>query len=338
MKTKLLLVVPFFSFLCAAQSPIDSYYPLNGSEFVVLSSTSEIDQTPTGANTTWNFTTLLQIGTSVDNNLLPTAEEITIFPSTTTNTVTTSIIGDAISIANIYSKENSGQVSITGLINPQIELNFAANNALIGTFPLNYGYSNVDDLEGTFTSGAFNGGVAGTITNSVDAYGTLNLDIDGGGITTYQVTRLKSVQNVVLSFGIFGDIGTIDQTLYYYYINGGSSSPIFRASRTVVNVPLQGINNETYDQMERYNLPLGIAENAKIASLNLFPNPTQDQLHIDSKDSEIKEITISDMSGRIVFHQNGNAETLSLGNLQNGIYNATIVTASGSKTEKVIKN
>ena len=338
MKTKLLLIVPVFSLLCAAQSPINSYYPVNGSEFVVLTTTSELDQIPAGANATWNFTTLLQIGTSVDNNLPPTAEEIPIFPNTTINTVTTSTIGDAISIANIYSKENAGQVSITGLINPQIELNFAANNALIGTFPLNYGYSNVDDLEGTFTSGAFNGGVAGTITNSVDAYGTLNLDIDGGGIASYQVTRLKSVQNVVLSFGIFGDIGTIDQTLYYYYINGGSSSPIFRASRTVVNVPLQGINNETFDQMERYNMPLGVDDNSKIANLSLFPNPTQDQLHIDSKDSEIKEITISDMSGRIVFHQNGNVETLSLGNLQNGIYNATIVTTSGSKTEKIIKN
>ena len=83
---------------------------------------------------------------------------------------------------------------------------------------------------------------------------------------------------------------------------------------------------------------MGLVETAKIAGLSLFPNPTQDQLHIDSKDSEIKEITISDMSGRIVFHQNGNANTISLGNLQNGMYNATIVSASGSKTEKVIKN
>ena len=90
--------------------------------------------------------------------------------------------------------------------------------------------------------------------------------------------------------------------------------------------------------MEKYNAPLGLFETSKIAGLSLFPNPTQDQLHIDSKDSEIKELTISDMSGRIVFHQNGNVVTLSLGNLQNGIYNATIVTTSGSKTEKVIKN
>ena len=240
----------------------------------------------------------------------------------------------------IYSKDNAGQVAITGIINSQVELNFAANNALVGTFPLNYGYSNVDDLEGTFTSGTFTGGVAGTISNSVDAYGTLNLSIDGGGITTYQVTRLKSVQNVDLSYSIFGNIGTIDQTLYYYYAYGDLSldTPIFRTSHTVVNVPLQGINNETYDQMEKYYNFLGVAENSKIASVSLFPNPTQDQLHIESKDSEIKEITVSDMSGRIVFHSNGNTETISLGNLQNGIYNATVVTTAGSKTEKIIKN
>ncbi|MBL0013789.1 MAG: T9SS type A sorting domain-containing protein [Flavobacterium sp.] len=338
MKTKLLLVVPFFSLLCAAQAPINSYYPVNGSEFVVLSSTPPLDQSATGANATWDFTTLTQIGTSIDNNMLATNEEIAVFPNTTTNTVSTATIGVGVSESNIYSRENAGQVAITGIINSQVELNFAINNALVGTFPLNYGYSNVDDLEGSFTSGAVTGGVEGTITTSVDAYGTLNLAIDGGAITTYQVTRLKSVQNVALSYSIFGNIGTIDQTLYYYYINGGPNSPIFRTSHTVANVPLQGINNETFDQMERYNMPLGVAENSKITSLSLFPNPTQDQLHIESKDSEIREITISDMSGRIVFHSNGNTNTISLGNLQNGMYNATIVTTSGSKTEKIIKN
>lgn len=338
MKTKLLLIVPFFSLLSVAQAPINSYYPVNGSEFVVLSSTPPLDENATGANKTWDFTTLTQIGSSIDNNLLPTAEEIALFPNTTTNTVSTATLGVAVSESKIYSRENSGQVAITGIINSQIELNFADNNAVVGTFPLNYGYSNVDDLEGTFTSGAVTGGVAGTISTSVDAYGTLNLSIDGGAITTYQVTRLKSVQNVTLSYSIFGNIGTIDQTLYYYYINGGPNTPIFRTSHTVANVPLQGINNETFDQMERYNLPLGVVENSKIAGLILFPNPTQDQLNIDSMDSVIKEITISDMSGRIVIHKTGNVATLSLGNLQNGIYNATIVTTAGSKTEKIIKN
>lgn len=338
MKTKLLFVVPFLSLLCSAQTPINSYYPANGSEFVILTTQSELDQIPAGANATWNFTSLVAIGTSVDNNLLPTGEEIAIFPNTTTNTATTSTIGNGVSISNIYSKENAGQVSITGLINSQIELNFAANNALIGTFPLNYGYSNVDDLEGTFTSGGFSGGVEGTITNNVDAYGTLNIDINGEGLETYQVTRLKSVQNVALNFGIFGNIGTIDQTIYYYFADLGYPSPIFRTSQTVVNVPLQGINNETYNQLEKYNAPLGLFETSKVAGLSLFPNPTQNQLHIDSNNSEIREITISDMSGRIVFYQNGNANTISLGNLQNGIYNATIVTSSGSNTGKVIKN
>ena len=338
MKTKLLLVVPFFSLLCEAQAPINSYYPVNGSEFIVLSSTSALDESATGANATWNFTTLTQIGTSIDNNLPPTNQEIAVFPNTTAKTVSTANIGGVVSESNIYSRENAGQVAITGIINSQVELNFSDNNALIGTFPLNYGYSNVDTLEGTFTSGAVTGAVDGTITTSVDSYGTLNLDIDGGGVTTYQVTRLKSVQNVTLSYSILGNIGTIDQTLYYYYINGGPNSPIFRTSRTVANVPLQGIINETFDQMERYNMPLGVTENSKISSVSLYPNPTQDQLHIDSKDSEIKEITISDMSGRIVFHSNGHADTISLGNLQNGIYNAIIVTTTGSKTEKIMKN
>jgi len=339
MKTKLLFTFYFFTLFCAAQAPITSYYPVNGAVYKVVSSSSPLDHSPSGANAIWNFTTLAQIGTSTDSNLTPTGDELTTYPNTTTNTVTTTTVGITVSESKIYSKDIAGEISITGLFNPQIELNFATDNALVGTFPLNYGYSNTDNIAGTFTSGTFSGGVAGTINASVDAYGTLTLNIDGAGETSYQVTRLKSIQHITMSYGIFGNIGTIDQTLYYYYINGVPNSPIFRTSSTLVNVPLQGINNQTYLQLEKYDIPLGVTQSSNsLTSLTLFPNPTQDKLNIIAEHIAIQQITISDMSGRIVLHKVGAVETLSLGDLQKGIYNATIVTASGTKTQKIIKN
>ncbi|WP_309642007.1 T9SS type A sorting domain-containing protein [Flavobacterium sp.] len=339
MKTKLLLALSFFTFLCKAQAPINSYYSVDGSTFTVVNSVLPLDDTPTGANATWDFTSLNQIGTSTETNLAPTSQESTTFPNTTTNTLTTTEINFLISESNIYSKNNAGEVSITGIVNSEIELNFVDDNALLGTFPLNYGYSNSDTVAGTFISGAFNGDVAGTVNTSVDAYGTLNLNIDSAGETSYAVTRLKSVQNITLHHFVFGNVGTIAQTVYYYYINGGPNSAIFKTSRTIVNVPLQGINNETTDRMEKYNIPLGVVSNIAVADqLTLFPNPTNDVLNIDNKTMQaIKQITITDMSGRMVMRNNGNVNLISIGHLKKGIYTATLETETNKVTQKIIK-
>ncbi len=338
MKSKLLFAILIFSMVCNAQAPINSYYPVNGSTYTVVSTSIPLDQNPSGQSASWNFVDLTQIGSSTDNNLTPTLQEITTYPNTTTSTVTVSTIGLNVSDSKIYSKEILGVVSITGLINPQIELNFATNNALLGTFPLSYGYSNLDNLAGTFTSGNTNGNVTGTINVSVDAYGTLNLNIDGTGVTSYEVTRLKSIQNITMTLGFLGTVGTIEQTLHYYYINGGSNSPIFRSSHTIVNVPLQGINNEVYDQFEKYNLPLGVNQSITINNaMTIYPNPTQDRLYFDNQNQKIIRVTITDISGRIVFENSNIEDSVSLGNLQSGIYNATIETNSGKTIRKIVK-
>ena len=339
MKTKILFAILFLTCVCNAQAPINSYYPVNGATYTVVSTAVPLDHSPSGENAIWNFVDLTQIGSSTDNNLAPTAQESITFPGTTTNTVTTTTTGLIVSDSKIYSKENAGEISITGLFNPQIELNFNTNNALLGTFPLNYGFANADTMAGTFTSGAFSGGVTGTSNTSVDAYGTLNLNINGSGVVSYEVTRLKSVQDITMTLGILGTVGTIVQTLHYYYINGGPNSPIFRSSRTIANVPLQGINNEIYDQFERYDLPLSINQsNGNNNALTLFPNPTQDLLYFRYNNQKIKQITISDMSGRIVFEDGNIGESVSLKHLQSGIYSVTIETKSGKATQKFVKN
>lgn len=339
MKTKLLLPIMLFNLVCVAQAPINSYYPVNGATYTVVSTAVPLDHTPAGANAMWNFVDLTQIGSSIDNNLAPTTQESTTFPGTTTNTVTTTTLGLIVSESKIYSKEMAGETSITGLINPQIELNFNTNNALLGTFPLNYGFANLDNMAGTFTSGTFTGGVTGTSDTSVDAYGTLNLNINGTGVVSYEVTRLKSIQNITMTLGIFGTVGTIEQTLHYYYLNGGPNSPIFRSSRTIANVPLQGINNEVYEQFEKYDLPLSVNQNnLNNTSLTLYPNPTQDVLFLKSKNEKISGLTITDMSGRIVFVGENIENSVSLKNLQSGIYSATVTTNAGKTTRKFVKN
>jgi len=339
MKTKLLLVVPFLSLLCAAQSPITSFY-LGPSDFPILSPTPPLDQTATGANATWDFTALTQIGTSVDNNLLPTNEEIAIYPNTNAITVNTSTIGALDSESKIYSTaENSGQVSITGIINSQFELNFAEDNALVGTFPLNYGYSNSDTVAGTYIFGANSGTFTGNFVTSVDSYGTLISDIPSGG--NLPVTRLKTVLTINLNDGILANIGTITQTNYRYYSYFNlynESHLVFRTSTTVSLVPSAGID-QTDSIIERSDSWFNIAESTlQNTQLQVVPNPASNQVNVVAAEGiNIESILVMDANGRVVLNPNNNEKAIDVSQLQKGIYFAKVLTDKGTVTKKIIK-
>ena len=339
MKTKLLITLIFGSLYTYAQTPIDSYYPSNGSTYAILTSDTAIDQSPSGANAVWDFTDLITVGTSIDNNQAPTPEEVTSYPNTNMVTVSTSQIDVLTNTASIYSKNTNNEVSITAVKNTEIELNFAANNATLGTFPLNFGYSYSDNLSGTYVYGTYNGTLSGTITTSVDAYGTLNTVVNGLNIGGSEaVTRLKSVQNINLNYGFLTNVGTIVQTIYSYYTSG-NSTPVFRTSSTAVNVPLLSID-QTTEQIEKYYNAFSVGENNTIANtISIFPNPTNNIINVDNKSMEaIKQITISDMNGRAVMHKVGNVNSLSVAHLQNGMYTITFETESNKFTQKIIKN
>ncbi len=70
--------------------------------------------------------------------------------------------------------------------------------------------------------------------------------------------------------------------------------------------------------------------------VSVFPNPAQNNLHIES-DDEIKEVRIIDMVGRtIIVQQPGQRQTsLELNQVRNGIYFVRILTTSGLTTERI---
>ena len=325
------------SIMAFAQSPISSFYPVSGSNYAIVVPASSIDQSAAGANVMWDFTNLTPVGSSYDENTTPTAQEIADFPNTTNATQNTSTVNMTTNVSSVYSKNISNEISITGIYSPQVTLNFATNNAKLGTFPLNYGYSFTDNLAGTYSYDTYNGTLTGTITTSVDAYGTLMLTIAGMGSTSETVTRLKSEQNINLNYGFFMNVGTIHQTLYSYYV-AGNNSPVFRTSTTAVNVPLLSID-QTGEQYERFVGVLGINENVAAANtVSVYPNPAEDVLNINNQTAHsITGITVTDMSGRIVIQKKGEVTTLLIGHLQKGLYTATIITDSGSFIKKIMK-
>ena len=327
MNLKLLILLVFFSTLSYAQVPISTYFTgaTDPSVYDIVTSSVPLDQTASGANLVWDFNQLTKVGESIDYISSPTASEITTYPKSTT------IVANATS--KIYYSKAANALSITTLKNNDLELNYITNNATIGNFPLNYGYSNTDTTAGTFIYGMYLGTFTGTITTSFDSYGILN-----NGTSEKDVSRLKTVQNISFNYGILTNVGTAIQTTYNYYdATNGSNSLVFRNTTLTVNVPLLGIN-QTINQIERFNtMLLGTNDNTlQSSSIQIIPNPIEDVLNFTTN-LKINSINISDIHGRVILESNVIKNVINIAHLQRGVYFVTFNTDKGSQVRKIIK-
>ncbi|MCZ4318422.1 T9SS type A sorting domain-containing protein [Aequorivita viscosa] len=81
---------------------------------------------------------------------------------------------------------------------------------------------------------------------------------------------------------------------------------------------------------------MGISENVNPV-VNIYPNPTDGLLYIDSNTESIIGATVFDILGKKVFQVEGNIQQLDISNLQNGMYFFKITTNTGSFAQKIIK-
>lgn len=334
MKTKLLLLSLLTASFGFAQMPVASYYGTNGSHFAVMEPAVPINQTSSGVNLTWNFNNMNVIDESYDVETLPTASELSNFPGTT-KVVTTNTIGTS-AVTKIYSKAPANNLSFTAASNSGVLLNYNTNNANLGTFPLAYGHNLSDPISGNYDNGTYAGTFSGTIVTSVDAYGTLNLGSGGTTTISSSVTRMKTVQNLSLNYGVFTNVGTIVITTYSYYQSDlPAGVPRFRTTQTVVNVPLLSIN-DTFTTMEAYTFTELGTQTFETVSFVLAPNPVENTLRIQSGNQKIRSVTLTDVTGKVVL-QSVLQNDIEVSHLQKGIYFAEIATDSGSVVKKFIK-
>ncbi len=335
MKAALLLLFSIITLNSYSQNPIGSYASKPLSNYAIVTSSPAIDQTTTGANINWNFNSLTSTGNSIDTYSTPTAAELTSYPGSTSVTNITSTVGTTNTDNKLYIKNVSNATSITAIKGNGLELNYATNNALLGTFPLSYGYSNIDNIAGNYVYTTYSGTFTGTITTTVDAYGLLKTNLPGI-LPNTPVTRLKTVQNINLNYSFFTNIGTAVQTSYSYY---SASNLVFRSTTITINVPTLSIN-QTTSQIESFsNISLGVAENNFLSGqIKITPNPAKENLNIALNNSQtINSLVISDFSGKIILKVNNPGKSLPIDNFQNGIYLATITTETGTATHKFIK-
>lgn len=330
MKTKLLLFLTSFSLLGFGQTPISNYDSAPLSMYAIVTSGTAIDQSASGADLTWTFNNFTQTGNSSDTQASPTAQELIDYPGTTSVATTTR---DA-SVAKVFLKNIANTISRTGVDGEGLILSYITDNALIGTFPLSYGYSNTDNVSGTFSyNGTISGTFTGTSISEIDAYGTLIMNDLGSGAFNGSVTRLKTIQNIVLYAGFI--TGTADQISFYYY-NAATGDLVFRTNTVTINAP--GTNSTDTIMESLLSSALGVNHNIFNNDLQLFPNPVTTRLNLNlDNDMDVKSITVLDINGRQVLHSEVNLSSLNVSTLKSGVYFVSIHTNRGVVNKKIIK-
>lgn len=338
MKPKITLIISFFiSLITNGQTPINSFVGVTGEAFDIITANPDLDQTAAGPNITWNFNQLVLAGQSTSTILAPTAAQLTTFPTTTNVKKFTNLISATTTFSELFYKNVSSEISLTGVTSDNLILNYVTNNAKLGTFPLIYGYNFTDTTAGTFTSGTNNGTFTGNIVTSVDAYGTLTLNNTGNGSFSGPVTRLKTVQNITLFQGFF-NVGSAVQTSYSYY-SGSNLNPELRYTKAVINIPLLNITNQTAIQIEDFaTILLSTNNNILTDNISIYPNPVNDILNIKSKDNQKISFVITDINGREIISKTSNDNNINVSNLKKGIYFVKITNDNSSITKKIIKN
>lgn len=316
MKIKLLtLFLLLITVLGFSQTDIEQFQSATGSQYAQV--TGAIDQSPTGASASWDFTSLTTTATILTD---------TYADAPPTSTIQTS--EGATLISEIGLNTSAGVLSITSALASGIQLNYS-DFAIIGTFPLSFGYSNTDSLEGTFTGPASGSALnTSTISVDVDAWGNLKVGTFDG-----EVTRLKIIQDLNLLVGGFISANAI-QTSYFYY-DANSNDLVFRT--THLFAPLSSIDNTIMESLTSYTLSTQKNQIAE-SDIKLVSNPVKDVLRfVASNFIEIKAITISDISGRIVLKADTNESSLNVSQLTSGIFLASITTNKGIVTKKFVK-
>ena len=335
MKTKLLLALSLLSLQGFSQTPIASYYGTGDGAFTDMTTATPLDQSAFGPNANWNFTNLTINGTVTDMNQAPAPGELTTYPNTTNKVLTYGTVDGNETTSMIFSRVAGNDVYVTGIYSDGLRLAYDTNEAFGGTFPMSFGYLNPDTVAGSYVYTTYTGTFTGNLTTSVDAYGTLSV---GTWISNVPVTRVKTTQNLNLSYPGFGVVGTVMITGYSYYDgNIASHYPIFRTATTTMIVPLLSIN-QTKTRIEAFTASLGVADFSRSASIKIAQNPVADVLRIESDSNLlIRSVAVTDMQGRQALSVSNPGSDINCSHLQNGVYLATITTDEGVVTRKFIK-
>lgn len=341
MKTRLLLLLLFIATISYGQT-ITVYYTPPSSMYDVVQPAAPLnhDAGP------WSFS-FTDVGNSSDSHRAPNSSELADFPGTTSVSVINRTIGSEVTEVTTFTKNNSGEISITGSIGAGLTLDYELlgaestiidDNGLIGTFPLSSTTENVDNIEGEFlySDGLTIGGTfTGTISTQLDANNTLVISVGGSEVFNGTVTRLKVEQTINLV--VTETLGGVATQVSYFYYDNSTSDLVLRETSGTITSPIFNDSFVVIESLDNSSLNTNTIDISK-APFDVFPNPANDYINFNVGDLNVKDISIYDITGRRVLTEKISANnSVSIKHLKAGIYVVSAVTEKGMLSKRFIK-
>lgn len=303
---------------------VDINYKLDTSAF-----TSGLPLNQIGTNQVWNLAALTGTYPVIFDSVLgPTAQaSSSLYPNAS--------YCYKQDVAYSYFRTNTSlqQTELLGIYSNTFSMTFT-NTGLAAQYPISYGYSNSDQVTGTYALGTNTGVCNGSITVTADATGTLNFPF---GASINNVLRLLSVQQLTMSNGPL-PLGTITQYMYRFYapqIKYPVLTIRYQRYQFIIGTPT--ITAIAYGS-KNYFTVVGLDEQSSLAEhVQMYPNPFSDAVHVVSDAaSAVKELRIISLDGREVLRSNSVVE-VSLAHLPAGCYTAELYTDKGIVRKKILK-
>jgi hypothetical protein len=224
-------------------------------------------------------------------------------------------------------------------------INFTLFNSTALSTPANYADGGAGLAMYTFNST--------TAASDARAY-FRGVNLTAGEIVTVEFkTRLYSAttaQPMSFNLTVGASQSAVDQTtIVQSYTN--SSAAAYTTHTATYIVPSSGIyyfgihNNtpqatvQTFLFLDTISLTTNLSINDNlISSISIYPNPVTTSLYISNDNNiEIKNISVTDINGRVIKNELGTLTQINVSDLNSGVYFVTIETAEGKTTKKFIK-
>jgi hypothetical protein len=292
--------------------------PVIGDAFHWVLANNQASPGATGANQTWNFSSLVTSNVWRDTVVYPASaihgsdfptSDVSIFIQNAYYTFfQTEIDSFVFKGAGSYSWEKINS-------NPEIYL----------TYPFTYNSTFTDSYAASENNGGTIISITGTVTVTGDGYGTLQLPYE----TFTDVLRIKMIENEVQT--ISGNPTNVTRTKYLWYMSG-MHQPIL----AMTYLSAYG----TYSTQYLSGITVGINEYENLNDIAIFPNPANDNITIENN-SQINNgsISIYNIQGQMLIQQplQLNKTEINISNFAKGIYILKFECNDGFAVKKFVK-
>ena len=181
-----------------------------------------------------------------------------------------------------------------------------------------------------------------TITNCASANRTavtVTINLPPSSISVQDVQTLNSGATIA-DLTIFEPAG--EEAVWYSEATGGTplaSTTVLTATDYYVTLKNSTTNCERIDRLQVTVIinATGINENSFGTNITLYPNPVEYKLTIDSKDYKVQDITILDVTGKVITTIKTPTKVVDVSNLTKGLYFLQLQTEEGVGVKGFIK-